>query len=215
MSNDAPITPAVAAFLFPALVPTRPVFAWLTQLDTALAERGTASFGRALVLDLTVAGIGVPGARALLAALAERGLRVVGLAGLDPSAPGADAADLPPLVAGAAASAPAEPAPPTVESRVVSGTVRSGQRVECAGDLTIVGAVASGAEVVAGGSVHVLGALRGRAVAGGHVFCRRLEAELISIGGAMLLADDIPEALRGRAAHAWAEGGAVVVGAVE
>ncbi len=48
----------------------------------------------------------------------------------------------------------------------VSHTLRSGQRVECAGDVVILGDVNVGAEVIAGGSVAVMGTLRGLVHAG-------------------------------------------------
>ena len=45
-------------------------------------------------------------------------------------------------------------------------TIRGGQRVECEGDLVIVGDVNSGAELIAGGNIAVFGKLRGLAHAG-------------------------------------------------
>ncbi len=52
------------------------------------------------------------------------------------------------------------------KSIFVSHTLRSGQRVECAGDVVVLGDVNVGAEVIAGGSVAVMGALRGLVHAG-------------------------------------------------
>lgn len=52
------------------------------------------------------------------------------------------------------------------KSVFVSHTLRSGQRVECAGDVVVLGDVNVGAEVIAGGSVAVMGALRGLVHAG-------------------------------------------------
>ena len=71
------------------------------------------------------------------------------------------------------------------------------------GDITVLGSIASGAEVVAGGSVHIYGTLRGRAMAGcngnrrARIFCRRLEAALMAIGGYYRAADDIAPAPSG------------------
>jgi septum site-determining protein MinC len=48
----------------------------------------------------------------------------------------------------------------------VSHTLRSGQRVECEGDIVVLGDVNDGAEVIAGGSIAVMGTLRGLAHAG-------------------------------------------------
>jgi septum site-determining protein MinC len=95
---------------------------------------------------------------------------------------------------------------------VVNATVRSGQSIaNPEGDVTIIGAVASGAEVIAGGSIHVYGPLRGRAMAGengepgARIFCRRLEAELLSVGGVYLTADEMEASVRGKAIQAWLE----------
>ena len=52
------------------------------------------------------------------------------------------------------------------KSIIVEHTLRSGQRVECAGDVVILGDVNVGAEVIAGGSVVVMGTLRGLVHAG-------------------------------------------------
>ena len=52
------------------------------------------------------------------------------------------------------------------KSIFVSHTLRSGQRVECEGDVVVLGDVNVGAEVIAGGSVCVMGTLRGLVHAG-------------------------------------------------
>ena len=52
------------------------------------------------------------------------------------------------------------------KSVFISHTLRSGQRVECAGDIVVLGDVNDGAEVIAGGSIAVMGTLRGLAHAG-------------------------------------------------
>jgi len=52
------------------------------------------------------------------------------------------------------------------KSIFVSHTLRSGQRVECEGDIVVLGDVNDGAEVIAGGSIAVFGTLRGLAHAG-------------------------------------------------
>lgn len=97
---------------------------------------------------------------------------------------------------------------PAIVGRTHRGTVRSGQQVAALdGDLVIVGAVNPGAEVLAAGSVHVYGPLRGRALAGIHgdaaaaIFCRELEAELVSIAGTYKRREDIEPARIGRAAQ--------------
>ena len=93
-------------------------------------------------------------------------------------------------------------------TRLYRGTVRSGQQVSAAeGDLVVVGAVNAGAEVLAAGSIHVYGALRGRALAGIHgnthagIYCRELDAELLSVAGNYKRLEDIDSQLLGRAAE--------------
>lgn len=48
----------------------------------------------------------------------------------------------------------------------IKNTVRSGQRIECEGDIVVVGDVNPGAELIAGGNIAVMGTLRGLAHAG-------------------------------------------------
>lgn len=52
------------------------------------------------------------------------------------------------------------------KSIFVTHTLRSGQRVECEGDVVVLGDVNDGAEVIAGGSIAVMGSLRGLVHAG-------------------------------------------------
>ncbi|NDL71821.1 septum site-determining protein MinC [Vreelandella alkaliphila] len=96
----------------------------------------------------------------------------------------------------------------TAATRLFRGTVRSGQQVSAAeGDLIVIGAVNAGAEVLAAGSIHIYGALRGRALAGIHgntqsgIYCRELEAELLSVAGNYKRLEDIDSQLLGRAAE--------------
>lgn len=100
----------------------------------------------------------------------------------------------------------ASEAAPAVHSatRVVDRPVRSGQQIYArGGDLLVTGAVSAGAELLADGHIHVLGPLRGRALAGvrgldtARIFCRRLDAELLSIAGHYRVAEDIAESERG------------------
>jgi septum formation inhibitor MinC len=108
-----------------------------------------------------------------------------------------------------------------VPTLLVNGPVRSGQTVTFEeGDVIIVGSVGSGAEIVAGGSIHIYGALRGRAYAGtsdqlgARIFCQKLEAELVAIGGISRMSDDLETSLRGRAAHAWRAGNNIELAAL-
>lgn len=52
------------------------------------------------------------------------------------------------------------------QSIFINNTVRSGQRIECEGDIVVLGDVNPGGEVIAGGSIAVFGRLRGLAHAG-------------------------------------------------
>jgi septum site-determining protein MinC len=104
------------------------------------------------------------------------------------------------------------PGPKAVVPLVVNSPVRSGQSVFYPeGDVTVIGSISSGADVIAGGSIHVYGTVRGRVMAGAYgetrarIFCRRLEAELIAVGGFYMTADEIREDLRNQAVHAWLE----------
>ncbi|WP_018872037.1 septum site-determining protein MinC [Thioalkalivibrio sp. ALJ16] len=105
-----------------------------------------------------------------------------------------------------APEAPPETAVAAVHTatRIVDQPVRSGQQIYArGGDLIVTGAVSPGAELLADGHIHVLGPLRGRALAGvrglvtARIFCRRLDAELLSIAGHYRIAEDITEAERG------------------
>ncbi|HTV33503.1 MAG TPA: septum site-determining protein MinC [Methylocella sp.] len=121
----------------------------------------------------------------------------------------------------AVASPPVEPAPALQPQRpnslLLDSPVRSGQCiVHSEGDVIVVGSVASGAEVIAGGSIHIYGTLRGRAIAGSRdprarIFCRKLEAELLSIDGLYMVAEDMPVELRGRPIQVWLDGDSLVM----
>ena len=114
-------------------------------------------------------------------------------------------------------AAPVEQMPTlTVAAPVRGGQVLYAQRT----DLVVMAPVNPGAQVIADGHIHVYGRLRGRALAGAHglaearVFCQSLEAELVSIAGEFLTADDIPAELRGRPAQLFLEHGAIRVAAL-
>lgn len=114
---------------------------------------------------------------------------------------------LPPSKGRGVPSAPAEKSPDVVvktvvEERLVSQPtklitrpIRSGQQVYSEGDLIVMAQVSAGAEVLAAGNIHVYGALRGRALAGvkgdesARIFCKSMEAELVSIAGQFMLSD--------------------------
>jgi septum site-determining protein MinC len=90
-----------------------------------------------------------------------------------------------------------------VSNRTITTPVRSGQRVVVPhGDLTVTASVGSGAEIIAAGNIHVYGTLHGRAIAGSkgdesaRIFCKRLDADLISIAGIYQVNEDFSEEIR-------------------
>ncbi|NBC13217.1 MAG: septum site-determining protein MinC [Gammaproteobacteria bacterium] len=114
----------------------------------------------------------------------------------------------------ASASSDGHPEPPAAHGRLgsllVDRPVRSGQRLYAAGgDLTVVGPVSSGAELMADGNIHVYGPLRGRVIAGlqgdlgARIFCRDLQAELVSVAGHYRVSENIPAELKGRSVQVF------------
>ncbi|HWL84085.1 MAG TPA: septum site-determining protein MinC [Roseomonas sp.] len=84
-------------------------------------------------------------------------------------------------------------------SVIVSQPVRSGQRIYAAeADLIVLHSVSPGAQLLADGCIHVYGALRGSASAGisddphARIFAKIMDAELLSIAGLWLSAQEIP-----------------------
>lgn len=82
-------------------------------------------------------------------------------------------------------------------TKVIYQPVRSGQQIYAKdADLVVIAGVSHGAEIIADGNIHVYGTLHGRAIAGANgnqqarIFCRKLDAELISIAGIYQLSDD-------------------------
>jgi septum site-determining protein MinC len=97
---------------------------------------------------------------------------------------------------------------------VVTTPVRGGQVVHARNnDLVVLAPVNPGAQVIADGHLHVYAPMRGRGVAGAQglpgarIFCQKLEAELLAISGAYVMADEIPVAMRGRAVQVYLENG--------
>jgi septum site-determining protein MinC len=126
---------------------------------------------------------------------------------------------------------PAEPPPapvstppvatPAREPLTVTTPVRGGQVVYARGtDLVVAASVNPGAQVIADGSIHIWGPLRGRALAGAQgradarIFCLSLEAELVSVNGEYVMAEEIPDALRGRPAQVSFDGQRVKIAPV-
>jgi len=200
---------------------------WLANLDTSLQHSGRFFAGQPVALDLSAVNLSPNAIGQLVTNLEERNIRILGIEGIDPakwqaglpfvlhSGRGLRLSELPGAAA-PVASTPATALAPQKRvpaSLVIEDPVRSGQSVVfLEGDVTVLGSVGSGAEIVAGGSIHVYGALRGRARAGatGHtgarIFCRRAEAELLSITSNYLTADEIEDSLRQQPAQAWLDG---------
>lgn len=86
----------------------------------------------------------------------------------------------------------------TKQTKLVTHPIRSGMQVYAKeGDLIVTSTVSPGAELFSEGHIHVYGVLRGRALAGvqgnrqARIFCRSLDAELVSIAGYYLTKEDM------------------------
>jgi septum site-determining protein MinC len=148
-----------------------------------------------------------------------------------PAAAAASAAEAEPAKPTATArvtsSAPSAPPPPAAAptphepavSLVLSQPLRSGQIVyaDDGRDAIALAAVNQGAELIADGNIHVYSTLRGRALAGAggndqaRIFCQRLEAELISIAGVYVNADELPKDKLGKPAQISLRDGSLVI----
>ncbi|MBI3898269.1 MAG: septum site-determining protein MinC [Gammaproteobacteria bacterium] len=101
---------------------------------------------------------------------------------------------------------------------LVRQPVRSGQQVYAeGGDLIVLTTVSPGAEILADGNIHIYGALRGRALAGvrgntdARIFCRSLDAELISIAGNYRVSEKIQESEREQPVQIYLNGDNLVI----
>jgi septum site-determining protein MinC len=126
----------------------------------------------------------------------------------------AETQELAPTPTAPAALPSALPHAPHTGPMVVTKPVRGGQVIHARdNDLVVLAPVNPGAQVIADGHLHIYAPLRGRAVAGAaglpgaRIFCQKLEAELVAIAGAYVMAEEIPAALRGRAAQVFLENG--------
>ncbi|SIT10298.1 septum site-determining protein MinC [Neptunomonas antarctica] len=106
-------------------------------------------------------------------------------------------------------------------TKIITRPIRSGQQVYAEGsDLILMAAVSEGAEVLADGHIHVYGPLRGRALAGvkgdtdARIFCRQMEAELVSIAGYFILNDKLREQCWKQPAQVYLEGESIQVAAL-
>jgi septum site-determining protein MinC len=194
----------------------------LTSLKRRIAQAPSFFEQAPVVFDLTDLPAGQPvDFPGLSEALRRLGLEPLGVqygdAGQQAAARAAGLAVIGGSLPGLARSVPVDkaldsqrrPAPTTVVER----PIRAGAQVYAArGDLIVMTNVAAGAEVLADGHLHIYGRLRGRALAGAkgnaaaRIFCRSLEAELISIAGRWLVRDEIDEALIGQPAQIRLDG---------
>jgi septum site-determining protein MinC len=194
---------------FHALVvkPETPIEAWIGDIDKLLARSPGFFAGKSVVIDVSGLKLAKDAFLSLLDELSVREIRILGVEGADPSCVDGRVPSLTPGKSGKDKKAPAQaietstPAP--ASSILIDKPVRTGQQITHPhGDVTIIGSVSSGAEIVAAGSVHIYGTLRGRVLAGAYgnsharIFCKRLEAELMSIDGHYLMADDIEPKFR-------------------
>jgi len=205
------------SFMAFILSPAPPISQWVEHLDRWSGNSPNFFTGKPIILDLAGVALAAPEIAELIAMLAARGIRVMGLEGAQPDQL---SPSLPPLLQGGRPSAGGElladtgaagASPPRqAASLLIESPIRSGQSILFpAGDVTVLGTVSSGAEIVAGGSIHVYGALRGRAMAGStgnaraRIFCSRNEAELIAIDGYYRTAEQMDADLRGRPTQCW------------
>ena len=216
------------SFMAFILSPAPPISQWVEHLDRWSGNSPNFFTGKPIILDLAGVALAAPEIADLIALLAARGIRVMGLEGAQPDQL---SPSLPPLLQGGRPSAGGElladtgaAASPSREagSLLIETPIRSGQSIVFpAGDVTVLGAVSSGAEIMAGGSIHVYGALRGRAMAGStgnaraRIFCSRNEAELIAIDGYYRTAEQLEAGLRGRPTQCWLHERVLTIAALE
>jgi septum site-determining protein MinC len=131
--------------------------------------------------------------------LIENGMIPLGLrGGSSEQQEAASQAGLPILPVSKAQSEPHKNKKNESTTKIITTPIRGGMQVYAKeGDLIVLAAVSPGAELFADGNIHVYGPLRGRALAGvqgntqARIFCRALEAELVSIAGYYLTRDDM------------------------
>lgn len=110
---------------------------------------------------------------------------------------------------------------PITGPMILTRPVRSGQQVYAqGGELVVMAQAGPGAELIADSNIHVYGPLRGRALCGvtgntkARIFCRSLEAELVSVAGIYKPLEEIPADLKGKPAQIWLDGDKLVIEAM-
>ena len=204
------------------LKPEIPVERWLTEADRWLSRSPGFFSGKPVVMDASALPSEKPIFAEVIAGLASRDIRVMGILGGDPELAGPDLPPLLPTAKGQTAETSGKKgkssrqAEPVFPSLLLESPIRSGQSIFHQGDVTVIGSVSSGAEIVATGSIHIYGTLRGRVLAGAegnpraHIFCKRIEAELIAIDGYYRMSEEITPLL-GKSVHAWLDGGNLAI----
>jgi len=210
------------SFMAFVIAPEPPLADWLAELDAQIRRSPGFFEARPVIIDLAALAGPEPGTATLLDDLEKRGISVIDVENAG-AVPGTDPWRRR-LVGGRAAGEvdlAAAAQPPEPSSLVVTEPVRSGQSITFPkGDVTVIGSVSSGAEVLAGGCIHIYGALRGRAIAGAlgtanaRIFCRKFEAELVSIDGFYKTADQMDPALRGQPVEIGLVGDAIIISAL-
>jgi len=105
-------------------------------------------------------------------------------------------------------------------TQLISHPIRSGQRIYAKGDLIVLAQVSAGAEIMAEGNIHVYGTLRGRALAGiqgnndSRIFCKNLQAELVSIAGIYKISEDLDESVRNKPVQIFLEDQALIINGI-
>jgi septum site-determining protein MinC len=223
------------SFLAFALSPEAPLEEWFQGLDQWTENSPGFFAGRPVVLDINLLKPAPDEIAGLVAQFGERGIRIYAI---EANAIETLGPDLPPVLRGAkstvidelpadarkAANTNASTQPervPASNTLIIDQPIRSGQSVyHPDGDVVVVGSVGSGSEIVAAGSIHVYGTLRGRAFAGAtgndraRIFCRKNEAELVSVDGWYRTADDMESSTRGKPIQVYLDNGVVWIAAL-
>ncbi|MCB1755245.1 MAG: septum site-determining protein MinC [Gammaproteobacteria bacterium] len=110
---------------------------------------------------------------------------------------------------------------PAAGPTILTRPVRSGQQVYAqGGELVVLAQAGPGAELLADSNIHVYGPLRGRALCGvtgntkARIFCRSLEAELVSVAGNYKPLEEIPAELKGKPAQIFLDGDKLIIEAM-
>ncbi len=103
-------------------------------------------------------------------------------------------------------------------AKTICQPIRSGQQVYARNaDLILLAAISPGAEVLADGNIHSYAPLRGRALAGirgdneARIFCRSLEAELVSVAGHYKMIEDLDPVAKNKPMQIYLKAGQLII----